>query len=107
LNRLSPATATSAIILSQNHFPKSAYVDFSSSDFNVQGHILSTGGDALTHCKAQEKPYYNRKHTHTHHMGMTSHLEVAVGFWPLLNNRCKFVPFDLGDIFIDVKKGFF
>jgi hypothetical protein len=45
--------------------------------------------------------------THTHHMGMASHLEVAVGFWPLLNNRCKFVPFDLGDIFIDVKKGFF
>ncbi len=40
-------------------------------------------------------------------MGMASHLEVAVGFWPLLNNRCKFVPFDLGDIFIDVKKGFF
>ncbi len=45
--------------------------------------------------------------THTHHMGMASHLEVALGFWPLLNNRCKFVPFDLGDIFIDVKKGFF
>jgi hypothetical protein len=40
-------------------------------------------------------------------MGMVSHLEVAVGFWPLLNNRCKFVPLDLGDIFIDVKKGFF
>ncbi len=45
--------------------------------------------------------------THTHHMGMASHPEVAVGFWALLNNRCKFVPFDLGDIFIDVKKVFF
>jgi hypothetical protein len=40
-------------------------------------------------------------------MGMASHPEVAVGFWALLNNRCKFVPFDLGDIFIDVKKVFF
>jgi hypothetical protein len=27
---------------------KLAYVDFSSSDFNVQGRILSTSGDALS-----------------------------------------------------------
>jgi hypothetical protein len=26
---------------------KLAYIDFSSSDFNVQGHVLSSGGDAL------------------------------------------------------------
>jgi hypothetical protein len=70
------------------------------------GHILSTGGEALTHCKAQEKPYYNGKHRHTSHgNGLTPISSCRI--LTLLNNRCKFVPFDLGDIFIDVKKVFF
>ncbi len=64
LLRLLPATATCAIMLSQNHFPepnlhnyaepkpfswpKLAYVGFSASNFTVQDHILSTAEDAPT-----------------------------------------------------------
>jgi hypothetical protein len=42
--------ASGANMQEKNYFPEpnGANVDFSSSHFNVQGHILSTGGDALT-----------------------------------------------------------
>jgi len=45
----SPATANCAVILSQNHFPEPnrGNFDFSSSNYIVQDHILSTAGDAL------------------------------------------------------------
>ncbi len=48
-----PRLATWVIVQSQNHFCSSAepgrmYVRFSSSNFTVWGHILSTAGDALT-----------------------------------------------------------
>jgi hypothetical protein len=43
------ASANCAIMLDQNHFAEpNQHVDFSSSNFNVQGHILSTAGDALS-----------------------------------------------------------
>jgi hypothetical protein len=43
------ATANCRIMVSQNPFPwaKPRYFDFSSLDFSVQDHILSTSGDAL------------------------------------------------------------
>jgi hypothetical protein len=42
------------------------YVDLSSSNFNVQGHLLSTGGDALRSKKyASIKPYLLKKHSNS------------------------------------------
>jgi hypothetical protein len=45
------ASANFAIMLSEDHFPEPNrhifFGDFSSSNFNVQDHILSTAGDAL------------------------------------------------------------
>jgi hypothetical protein len=44
-----PALANSAKMLGQNHFaePNRGVLDISSSNFNVQAHILGTTGDAL------------------------------------------------------------
>ncbi len=47
-------------MLEKNHFlePHPAFLDFSSSNFDVQGYILSIGGDALIMLQFQKKPKF-------------------------------------------------
>ncbi len=57
-------------------WPELAYVGFSSSNFNVQNHILSTPGDALTTMvHLRTKP--NRKL----YIPIAYHLSFIVGWW--------------------------
>jgi len=50
-------------MLKKNHFlePHLAFLDFSSSNFYMQGHILSTGGDALIMLQFQKNPNLHKK----------------------------------------------
>jgi hypothetical protein len=66
--RLSPATASCTNLVQENQFSSSqqAHFDFFTINFTVQGHPLSTGGDALKYaslaqhncavCRAGKRP---------------------------------------------------